>query len=149
MQSGGTSTNVVKYISGFILNQMSAKAGIRKHGKVAVEALYQAFLQLHDLTVFKGQKATELSRDQKKAALRAISVIKEKRCGRVKGRTVVDGRPQRTLYTKEETSSPTISTDALMMSILIDAWERREVAMADVAGAYLHADLDDYTLLKM
>ena len=32
---------------------------------------------------------------------------------------------------------------------MIDAYERRDVATADVAGAYLHAKLDDFTLLKV
>jgi hypothetical protein len=88
-------------------------------------------------------------KSQKRAALRAISVIKEKRCGKIKGRTVADGRSQRALYTKEETTLPTASTDALMMSVMIDAHECRDVATADVAGAYLHADLEDFTLLKV
>jgi hypothetical protein len=58
-------------------------------------------------------------------------------------------RGQRQLYTKDQTSSPMVSTDALMILILIDAWERRDVATADVEGVYLHADLDDFTLLKL
>jgi hypothetical protein len=41
----------------------------------------------------------------------------------------------KSLYGKEKTASPTISTDALMMSILIDAWEKRDVATANVSGA--------------
>jgi hypothetical protein len=53
------------------------------------------------------------------------------------------------LYTKDETSSPTVSADALMLSLLIDAHEQRDVATADVAGAYLHAEMEDFTLLKM
>jgi hypothetical protein len=149
MNASGSRSKVLSYITGFIFTQMSAKAGIKKHGKVAIDALYQEFLQLHDLGVFEGQDASKLSKEQRRAALRAISVIKEKRCGRIKGRTVADGRPQRSLYTKEETSSPTVSTDALMMSIMIDAHEKRDVATADVAGAYLHAELDDFTLLKL
>jgi hypothetical protein len=36
-----------------------------------------------------------------------------------------------------------------MLSLLIDATEHREVATADVAGAYLHAEMEDFTLLKM
>jgi len=36
-----------------------------------------------------------------------------------------------------------------MLSILIDAKERRDVATANVAGAYLHTDMDNFTLLKM
>ena len=61
---------------------------------------------------------------------------------------MADGSVQKGLYPKDETSSPTVSTDALMMSIMIDALEGRDVATADVEGAYLHAELDDFTLLK-
>jgi hypothetical protein len=71
------------------------------------------------------------------------------RCTRIKGRMVANGRPQRKLYTKEETTSPTVSTDALMLPLLIDASERRDVATADVARAYLHANMEDFTLLKV
>jgi hypothetical protein len=147
--ASGSKAEVHNYISGFIMTQMTAKAGIKKHGQVAIDALYQEFLQLHDLGVFEGQHVPGLTKEQRKAALRAISVIKEKRCGRIKGRTVADGRPQRALYTKDETTSPTVSTDALMLSIMIDAYEHRDVVTADVAGAYLHASLDEFTLLKL
>ena len=84
-----------------------------------------------------------------RSALLAINVIKEKRCGKVKGRTVADGRKQRALHAKDETTSPTASTDALMLSTMIDACEERDVATADVAGACLHAEPDDFTLLKL
>jgi hypothetical protein len=104
---------------------------------------------LHDLNVFKGLRASDLTKKQKNAALRAITVIKEKRCGKIKGRTVADGRPQKGLYTKEETTSPTVSTDALMLSILIEAKERRDVATADVAGAYLKAKFEDFVVLRI
>jgi hypothetical protein len=62
---------------------------------------------------------------------------------------VANGRAQRSLYTKDETSSVTVATDALMLSILINAKERRDVATADVTGAYLHAEMKLFTLLKM
>jgi hypothetical protein len=85
MQNGGPDTNVVKCITGFIMTQMSAKAGIKKHGKAAVEALFQEFLQFHELGVFKAKRVEDLSEKQIKEALWAISVIKEKRCGKLKG----------------------------------------------------------------
>ena len=53
------------------------------------------------------------------------------------------------MYTKEETASSTVSNDALMLTMLVDAWENRDVGSADVSGAYLHADMNDYTLLKL
>jgi hypothetical protein len=132
------------------MSQMSAKAGIKKHGQVAIDALFKEFAQLHNLGVFLAQDKAKLTKAERRAALCAISVVKEKQCGRIKGRTVANGRPQRQLYTKEETLSLTVSTDALMLSLLVDTTKkRRDVATADVAKAYLHAKMEDFMLLKM
>jgi hypothetical protein len=139
-----------KHIVGHIMTQMTANAGIKKHGDRAVEALLEEFCQLDNKSVFKPIHNTELTMQQKRGALRAINLIKEKRCGRLKGRTCcADGRPQRGMYTKEQTASPTVSTDALMLSLMIDALEQRDVATADVTGAYLHADMDDFVVIKL
>ena len=131
-----------------IMTQMSAKAGIRKHGKEAEAALMAEFAQLEDLNVFEALNPKTLTRQQKAAALRAINLIKEKRDGRLKGRTCADGRPQKTLYDKIDTASPTVATDALMLTIMIEACEARDVATADVAGAYLKADMKDFVIMK-
>lgn len=61
---------------------------------------------------------------------------------------VADGRPQRMLYDKSETASPTVSTDALLLSIVVDAHEQRDVATADVVGAYLKAYMKDFVVMK-
>ncbi len=111
--------------------------------------LFDKFCQLDEKTVFEQLDTRNLSPETKKAALRAVNLIKEKRCGKLTDRTCADGRPQRSQYTKEETASPTVSTDALMLSLMIDAFERRDVATADVVGAYLLANMDDFTVLKL
>jgi hypothetical protein len=36
-----------------------------------------------------------------------------------------------------------------MISLMIDAKEHCDVATADVKGAYLHADMEDFVLLKL
>ena len=128
--------------------QMSERAGLRKHGKAAEAALMTEFSQLEDLDVYKAIDPATLTREQKKAAMRAINVFKEKRNGTLKGRTCADGRSQRKLYDKSRTASPTVSTDALMISIIVDAFEARDVATADVAGAYLKAFMDDFVIMK-
>ena len=62
LQTSGSNVQTMEYISHFIMTQMTAKAGIEKCGKVAVDALYQEFLQLHDLTAFAGQDASKLTK---------------------------------------------------------------------------------------
>lgn len=138
-----------KVIFGLVFTQMSAQKGIKKHGQVAWDALKKEFEQLKDMDVFEPLDAFMLTEEQKGEALRALSVIKEKRDGRIKGRTVADGSTQRGKYSKEDTGSPTISNDALFLTILVDAYENRDVATADITGAYLHAFMRDFVCLRV
>jgi hypothetical protein len=57
---------------------------------------------------------------------------------------------QRSLYnTKSETTSPTVSSDALLLLIVIDAYKEQDVATADmIAGAYLKAIMDNFVVMK-
>ena len=75
--------------------------------------------------------------------------LKQKRCGRIKGRGCADGRKQRLWKNKDETSSPTISVEALFITCLIDAKEGRDIATCDVPGAFMHADIDEVVHLRL
>ena len=44
---------------------------------------------------------------------------------------------------KEESSAPTVSTEAVFLTVVIDALEGREVAVLDVPGAFMQADIDE------
>jgi hypothetical protein len=145
----GNINDTFQCITGYVMNQMSAEAGIKKFGQQAIDAIFKEFAQLNDKKVFSGMDPTKLTKEEKQGALRAITVVKEKRCGKIKGRTVADGRPQRKLYSKIETTSPTVATDSLMTSLIIDAYEGRDVACADITGAYLNADMEDLVILKV
>ena len=142
-------TQTERILHGWVMTQMSAKAGIRRYGDAAREAMRQEFRQLDEKGVFDPVHATKLAPEVRKQALRCINVIKKKRCGKIKGRTCADGRPQRGLYDKMDTSSPTASSDAILLTVIVDALERRDVATADVAGAYLNANMDDYVLMRL
>jgi hypothetical protein len=63
-------------------------------------------------------------------------------------RTVADRSPQRVLYKKHETTSPIFSSDLLMLSIVVDAHEGRDVATSDVTGVYLCAYMGDKVIMK-
>jgi len=69
-------------------------------------------------------------------------------CPKLKGETVADGSVQCKLNDKSKTASPTVGTDALLLSILIGVHEGRDVATADVAGAYLKAYIDNLVLMR-
>ena len=92
-----------------------------------------------------------LTRSQNKGSLRAIDSIKEKRSGKLKGRTCADGIPQRFYITKEDASSLTIYLEALFTILIINAHGGRDVVIFDVPGAYLNADMpqDKFIQLKI
>ena len=69
--------------------------------------------------------------------------LKEKRDGSIKGRGVADGRKQRDKIEPKDATSPTVSTESVMLTATIDALEGRDVAVVDIPGAYLSADMDD------
>jgi hypothetical protein len=140
--------SIHRAITGLIFTQMSASKGLQKHGDLARAALRKEFEQFRALEVLEPLNAFEMTDAQKSEALRAISVIKEKRDGSLKGRTCADGSSQQGKFTRAETASPTIANDSLFLSIMIDAFERRNVATADVAGAYLHALMKHFVSMR-
>ena len=72
--------------------QMSARKGIKLFGDRAVQAIMEEYKQLNMMEVFDRIDPSSLSKEQKYKALRAITLIKEKKCGAMKGRTCADGR---------------------------------------------------------
>jgi len=139
--------NMFSLIFGFMMTQMTMSQVIKKHSQKAIDALFSEFCQLDDKTVFDPTDAKLLSKEQKATALHAINLIKEKRSGILKGWTCANGSTQRMMYTKEETTLPTVSRDALMLSLRIDAFKQCDVATADVVGAYLNAEMLNFVLL--
>jgi len=134
---------------GFCLTQMSANKGIKTFGERALVAMAKEYAQLHDLQVFTPRHSHELSAEERRSSLNVIDLIKEKRCGKIKGRTVVDGRGQRGKYTKAQTSSSALTVEAFISTLAIDAHEGREVAITDIAGAYLKAHQPDVVIIRM
>ena len=99
-----------------LFTQMSANAGIKKHGEVAIAALVKEFKQLvvgamNGKPVVDAVHANSLSTQDKREALDAVNLIKEKRDGSIKGRTCANGAKQRRFLKPEDNiSSPTVST---------------------------------------
>jgi hypothetical protein len=85
----------------------------------------------------------DLTAKQKKSALESLMFLNEKRDGSIKGRSCADGRKQREGSTKSYATSPTVVLKSVLITATIDAFEKREVAIVDVPGAYLTADMDE------
>jgi hypothetical protein len=90
-----------------------------------------------------------MSSANRRDALQYLMFLKKKRNGIIKGRGCADGRKQRAYTTKEDTSSPTVAIESVMLSCVIDAMERRDIATVDIPGAFMQTDMDELVHVKL
>ena len=139
-----------------MFTQMQAKKGIEKIGERAIAALVKEFKQLNDGAV-PGKPVVcpvnpnTLTKEDKCKEFNAVTIIKEKRNGDVKGRACADGSRQKYEFGKN-VSSPTVSLEALFTTLIIDAIELRDIDTFYVPGAFLQPELPEgsgMVLLKL
>ncbi len=53
------------------------------------------------------------------------------------------GNKQQDYISKEDASSPTITTEAILLSCIIDAEEGRDVAVIDIPNAFIQMQVED------
>ena len=111
-----------------------------KTGKKAVTAELE---QLHRRDTFQPARTENLTEKQKHELLSLLMFIKENRDGLIKGRGVADGRKQWEKIETKDTTSPTVSKEAVMLTATIESLEGREVALVDTPGAYLSTDMEN------
>ena len=100
--------------------------------------------QMHDMNVFCPIEVESLTYDEKKKTLSLLVILKEKRDSSVKARMCADGRKQKDgTWSKQETTSPTVATELVFITAVIDTHEGRDVACFDISGAFLHANVDE------
>ena len=140
-----------------IFAQVPARQALKHHRETAIAAAIKEFTQLA-FGAFPGKPAVEaihastLSDKEKKEALSAVNLVQYKDDGRVKWRTCANGSDQRKYLSEDESvSSPTMSTEAMIGTLVIDVFEERDIAIFDIPGAYLHAKMpeEDKVILKL
>ena len=133
-------------VTNVMSTQMSAKKGIKMFGERAIAALVKEFKQLVEgavpgKPVIRPINPESLSVEEKMRAMEAVNFIKEKRCGKIKGRSCANGSQQKKYLKEDESySSPTCQLESHTSTLVIDAYEKRDVAIFDIPGAYLHAE---------
>jgi hypothetical protein len=126
-----------------ILTQLTLKAAITKWGKKATTAAESEMRQLHWRNTFKPVHYADLTSDQRKNILESHIFLTEKRTGEIKGRTVAGGNKQRGYIEKEDASSPTVATESVILTSVVDAKEERETAVLDIPNAFIQTVVKD------
>ena len=102
--------------------------------------------QMHFRNSFKPVLPTNLSKEEKQKVIESLMFKKEKRDGTMKARTCADGWKQceDPDYNKGDNASPTVSTEAVMLTAVTEAKEGRDVATVDLPNFFIQTpQLDD------
>ena len=119
-----------------IFTQLNLKQGLKKFGNEGIKATKSEMKQMHDNVVLHP------IRIQKNGALRELIFLKQKRCRKIKVPAVADRRKQRSVSKKYDVTSPTASTELVLITTEINSAEVRDIAMIDAPGAFLTAHMD-------
>lgn len=143
----------------YIAAHITAKRAI---GEDPAKNLPPIILELTNLVkkeTFHGRHWESMTQEERRNLVRSAMNVTNKVSptsegeGRVfdktKARLVVDGSQQeRSLYTQEETSAPTVSNSAIMIVSQVAGAEHRLVVTIDIACAYLNAPMPTYAAGK-
>ena len=89
------------------------------------------------MEVFQPKHWYDLTKEKRTKAPKYLMHLKEKIDRRTKGRGCADGRQQQEYTKKIDTSSPTASLATIMLTCMIDAFKKMDVATVDIPGAFL------------
>jgi len=123
--------------------QFIFQKGRKKLRKRGNQAAINEFDQLHRRNCFAPINLSTLTPLEKKKAQAAMMLLSEKKDSTVKDRCVYKGSKTRPYFTKEETASPTASTEGIFITATIDAHEERNVMTADIPNAFIQASLEN------
>jgi hypothetical protein len=133
-----------KAAMGVILTNMSIKQSIAKLGfEPTMKSSKAEMKQIHMRDSFRPKHYRELTPKQKARMVESFIFLKEKKDGTLKARAVLGGNVQRDYITKDEASSPTAYTEAVILTAIADAKEERDVATVDLPNAFCQTVITD------
>jgi hypothetical protein len=84
-----------------------------------------------------------LTAEQHKKVLESHIFVERKQDGVLKTRQVAGGNKQRGYIMKEDANSPTVSSEAVMLTCVVNANENREVAIVDIPNSFVQTVVED------
>ena len=126
-----------------IMTQLSLKMGLKTWKDKGRPAAKSEMKQLHMCDTFITKHYKDLDVVQRKSILESHMFLKEKKNGDIKGRTVAGGNKKRDFISKEDSRLPTVSTEAVLLSCIIDAEEERDVTVIDIPNEFIQTRVEN------
>jgi hypothetical protein len=118
------------------------KTGIKKFQDRGKTGLGKELTQMHNMEVFCPVTGDLLTKEERKKAIASLMFLKEKRDHSVKARMCANGQKQRGDWTNQDMTSPTMSTEAAFIIMVVNVYKGCNVACFNIPGTFLHADSD-------
>jgi hypothetical protein len=132
---------IIAYVS--YAQQYSFKKGLQKFGKKGSNTVTKELDQQHKRNCFVLVDVFKLTVGEKKKAQHALMLLTEKSDGSVKGHCVYNGKPKQMWLSKEDTLSPTVATESIMLAVVIDVKEGWDMMMANVPNASIQTKMPE------
>ena len=128
---------------GCFLVTYSLKKGIEKFKDKGYESAKGEMAQLHERNCWKPIKVSGMTASEKRKALESLIFLVEKKSGKIKSRHCANGSKQRTWMNGDETSSPTVMTESVLLTSTIEAEENRDIATFDIPNAFIQTPVEE------
>ena len=129
------------FLQHMLLSQMGFNKGIKVFGQKGIDTVYKEMQKFHEREVIIPKNPSQLTKEERHRALPYLMFLKEKHDSTIKGQGCANGCRQRLYMAKYQTSSPTIFNESLILNLVIDSKEGRDVATCDIMGAFLQTDM--------
>ncbi len=126
-----------------VMTQLSLKAALKQWGKDAKAAVEAEAKQLHWRNSFRPVNWKDVNEERRKQILKLHVFVKKKRTGQIKACKVAEGNKQRDFISKENASSPTVATESVLLTSLVDAQENCDVAIVDIPNAFIQTVMEN------
>ena len=85
----------------------------------------------------------DLTEEEREKAMESLLFLNEKRNSMIKACTCANGSTQQGYIRKEEAASPTVSTDSVLITGVIEAKQGRDVMIIDIPNAFAQTVLPE------
>ena len=142
MKTNTKSTKKARKKAEQFVQTYSLKAGLKKFGETGKESTLKEMKQLDDREVYYPVDVNDLTDQERARAMESLLFLVEKRDGKVKARFVANGSSQREYMGREQSASPTVMTESIMITSVIDAKQKRDVMTCDIPNAFVQTEMD-------
>ena len=99
----------------------SLSNGLKKFKEKGKQAATAEIEQLHNREAFEPIHPKDITQLERNKAMNSLIFLTEKKDGTIKARACANGSIQRRFIAKQEAASPTVTTEALLTSCVMDA----------------------------